>query len=127
MLNPFFHAFRAEIYKVAHEQRDVLLAFPQCRKAQRENVQAIIEITSELAVRYHLPQVATRGCHHADIHARRLRAAESFKFLFLEHTQEFRLEVGRKIADLVQEDRAPVREFETSNLSRDGPRERSPF
>jgi hypothetical protein len=48
------------IHKVAHEQRDVLRAFPQRRQAHREYIQAIIEISPELAVHHHLRQIATR-------------------------------------------------------------------
>ena len=85
-LNIFLHAPGAKIHKVAHEQRDVFGAFPQRREAHREHVQAIIEITSELTVRHHLRQIATRGRHHANVHARGVCAAKPLKFLFLEHT-----------------------------------------
>src|SRR5207244_6750143 len=95
--------------------------------AHGEHVQAIIEITSELPVRHHLRQVATRGRHNANVHARSVCASKTLKFLFLEHPQELGLQLGGDVADLVQEKRAAVREFETSDLSRDGPGERSPL
>src|SRR5882724_5501619 len=116
-----------EIHKVAHEQGDVLGAFPQCRQAQWEHVQAIIQITPEFPFGHHSRQVATGGRHDAHIHAGSLSASQPFKFLFLEYPQELGLQLRRNIADFIQEKRATVGEFETPNLSRNGPGKRSPF
>src|SRR5882724_2257440 len=123
--NTLLHALRAKIHKVAHEQRNVLGAFPQCRELHWKHIQAVVKVTPELPAGYHLGQVATRSRYYAHIHPCRHGAAEPFEFLFLEDAQKFRLEVKREIADLVQEKRAAVREFETSDLRCQGPRKRS--
>src|SRR6476619_592296 len=44
----------------------------------------------------------------------RLSSANSFEFSFLQHPQERDLNVGREFADLVQENRSAVGEFETA-------------
>jgi len=45
------------IHKMAHKWRDVLTVLPQRRQAHREHIQAIIEITPELAVHHHFRQI----------------------------------------------------------------------
>src|SRR5258705_2328911 len=105
---------------MADQQWDILRTVAQRRQAQREHVQAIIEIASELALGNHLGQVATGGCHHPQIDAQILGAAKPFKFLFLEHAQKLRLQLKRDVADFVQEKRAAISHFETPDLSRNG-------
>src|SRR5438093_1375349 len=85
-------------------------------------VEPIIEINAKLIVRYFLRQIRVRGSHQASIHTNRSRAAQALKFLFLEHAQELRLKLERDVADLVEKDRATVREFEPTDPLRNGAR-----
>ena len=52
-----------------------------------------------------------------------LRAAEPLELLLLEHAQELGLERRRDVADLVEEERAAVRQLEAADLLRDRPGE----
>jgi len=117
LLNTLVHALATEMHKMAHKQRDILRTFPQRGEAHREDVQAIVEVTSELPVRHHLRQVPTGGRDHTHVHARCLGAAQTFKFLFLEHAQELGLEFEGDVADLVEEQGASIRQFEPSDFS----------
>ena len=46
------------------------------------------------------------------------RAAQPLEFLLLQNTQQLRLQFERNIADLIQEQRAAIRRFETAQLLR---------
>src|SRR5262249_22572881 len=68
----------------------------------------------------HVFEIPVGGGDQPHVDAMRLRAAEALELLFLEHAQQFRLQRERNIADLVEEQRAPVGHFEAANLLRDG-------
>lgn len=78
---------------MAHQDRYILTTIAERRHRQRENVQAIIQIASELPVFHHLLQVPMSGRDHPNIHMLCTGAAWSFKFMFLQHPQQFRLEL----------------------------------
>jgi hypothetical protein len=48
---------------------------------------------------------------------KRLRAADAFKLLLLEGAQDLRLQREWKIADLIEEERAAMRQLETTRLA----------
>src|SRR5882724_12974137 len=54
-------------------------------------------------------------------------AAQSFKLLLLQNPQQLRLQFERNIADFIQEQRAAIRRFETSDLLRDSSSEGALF
>src|SRR5207302_1749368 len=76
--------------------------------------------------RRHL-QRAVRRRDDPDVGPDCVRAPDALERLLLEHAQELRLEVERQVADLVQEERAVVRELEAPDPSRDGTGERAPL
>ena len=86
---------------------------------QREHAQAIVKIAAKRARGDHFGEVAICGGHQADIHANRLRAAQSLKLLFLKNAQKFGLQLERDIADFVQKNRAAVRQLEPADALRD--------
>ena len=49
------------------------------------------------------------------------RAAQPLDLLLLQHAQELDLDVGRQVANLVQEDRRSVGQLEAPDLARQGP------
>ena len=55
-----------------------------------------------------------RGGDDADVDLDRLRAADPFEFVQLQHTQQLDLSFGADVADLVEEDRPPLSEFEAA-------------
>ena len=60
-------------------------------------------------------QVAVAGRDHPGVDANRLRIADAFKLLLLQHAQQLDLQVVRRGVDLVQEDRAGVRRLEPAD------------
>ena len=81
----------------------------------RENVQAIVEIATEFAIQHHLFEIAVGGGDQAHVGLDQLVAAQTFKFLLLQHAQQFGLQFQRHIAYFVKEQRAFIRQFETTN------------
>src|SRR5438445_203006 len=94
------------------EQRDVLFAVPQRRDHDRHHVQPEKEILPEFFALDAFLQVAVRGGNDAHVHFHRAVAAHALELPLLEHPQEFRLERGGNLTDLVEQNRAAVREFE---------------
>ncbi len=91
--------------------------------SNRDDVQPVEEILAELAVLHHLPQVEVRGRDDADVDLDRLHAAEAHEVALLDDAQQLGLGLERHVADLVEEDRAAVREVEQPLLRVDGARE----
>jgi len=101
VLDTFVHSSREYREKVAGQQRDVLPPLAQRRKPHGEDVEAIEQILSELAVLHDGSQVPVRGGDEAYVHVHRLAGADRSNLAFLNHAQQRRLEVQRKVADLV--------------------------
>src|SRR5262245_12189734 len=59
-----------------------------------------------------------RGGDNADIDLDALRAAEALDLTLLEHAQQLDLDVGRQIADFVEEDRGAIGQLEAPDLPR---------
>src|SRR5207244_2404530 len=81
--------------------------------------------SSDLALADGLAEVAVGGGDDADVHAPRLAATDHRELARLDHAQELRLKMRRQLADLVQEERAGVREGEDARPRRNGARERA--
>ena len=62
-----------------------------------------------------------------DVGADGLRAAKTLEFVLLKHAQQLGLQFRRNVADLVQEQRALVRQFEASDPLVDGAGESAAF
>ena len=50
----------------------------------------------------------------ADVHADRCAGADAFEHAFLQHTEELGLNLGRHFADLIEQERAVVGQFEAA-------------
>src|SRR5260370_39648033 len=112
---------------MADEKRNVFVAISQRGNIDRKNFQPVVQITPKFLVSDHLLQIAVRRRDQADIHFPRMRAAETFKFPFLDRSQELRLNLNRDTSHLIQEKRALIGEFESPNLCRYRSRERALF
>ena len=60
-----------------------------------------------------------RGGDNADVHLARLRAPYPFELAFLQDAQEFGLHIRWKVANLVEEERSAVGQFEAPLTHRD--------
>ena len=98
--------------EVLDQRAHVLLAIAKRRDVERDDGEPVVEVLAELALAHQPAQIAVGGGHDADIDRDRRRAADALDLLLLEHAQERRLHLGRHLADLVEEDRAGVRELE---------------
>src|SRR5260370_28928984 len=66
-------------------------------------------------------------CQNAYIDSNRLRAAESLEFTLLKDSKQSNLRFRGQVADLIEEQRSPVRGFETADSSFKGASERAFF
>ena len=82
------------------------------RHLDRKHVQPVVEVLPELAFPDQLFQVPIRRRDDADIDLDRLLAPQPLDLLLLQDAQQLGLDLGRQLADFIQEDawsRWPVR------------------
>src|SRR5205823_8776551 len=113
------------LHEMLGEQRDVVLALAKRRQKQRDDVEAIVEILAEDVLLDRLLHVEVRGRDDLHVALDRLRSADALEFLVLDDAQQLRLRGQRHLPDLVQENRAAVRELEASELAAVGAGERT--
>ena len=113
------------VREVGDEERDVGRPLPERRHFDREHAQPIEEIGPKRTARHGRFQVPVRGGNDADVHLDGACRAEALEFPFLENPKQGQLRVGRKIADLVEEDRAAVGDLEAAEAPAQRPGERS--
>ena len=77
--------------EVPDQRLDVLRALPQRRDADREDVQAIIEVITEAVLFDHLGEVSVRRRHQTDVDFDRPSSADAHELLILENPEELRL------------------------------------
>src|SRR5215470_9556822 len=110
--------------EVAYEQRDVLGPLAERGKVDRKDVQPVVEVRAELPILDQLLERTVRRGDDPDVAPDRLCASHPLERVLLEDAKELRLELQRQIADLVEEQRTPVRELEAADPSCDGTGER---
>src|SRR5262249_34924190 len=92
--------------QVLDQRADVLRAIAQRRQPERDDVQAEEEVLAKPS-RTHLGlEVAVRRRDDADVDGLRAIAAEALEPVLLEEAEQLALELGRELADLVEEHRA---------------------
>src|SRR5262249_45501429 len=101
--------------EVSDQQRDIPLSLAQWRQREREDIQTIIEIGAESVVFDHPPQVLIGRCDDPDIDPARSPAPQPFELLLLKRTQQLRLQLERKVTDLIEEERAAIGGLQTSD------------
>ncbi|OPZ05947.1 MAG: hypothetical protein BWZ08_02381 [candidate division BRC1 bacterium ADurb.BinA292] len=106
--------------EVVGEFEDVALALAQRRHVDGEDIEPVVEILPEFGGFDHLFEVAVGRGDDADIDRDRAAAADALDFALLEDAEEFDLRGGGEVADLVEEDRAAVGQFEATLAHRDG-------
>ncbi len=91
----------------------------------RKDVEAVVQIAPERSVLDHALEIAVRRRHDAHIHALSPRAAKALELALLQDAQQLGLHFHRDVADLVEEQRAAVRQLEPARPARDRARERA--
>ena len=94
------------------EQRNVLAAIAQRRQLDREHVQPVVEVLAQLAGPHRLGRVEVGRGDDPDVHRLLLAAAETPERALLQHAQQLHLRRRLHLGDLVEEQRAAVRELE---------------
>src|SRR5258708_88382 len=103
-----------------NQDRNVFAARPQWWQQDRKHIQTGVEVAAKFAPLHHLRQIAVSCRHQPNVHLVSPSAAQALELLFLQYSQQFRLQRQRNIADLVEEESAFVSQFETTNSLRYG-------
>jgi len=121
------HAPGKDLDVMQHEERDILGSLPERRQLDRKNVKTVVKIAAELIVIDHFRQISVRCRDQPDVHCVSPAAAQALKLLFLQNSEQFRLQRQRNIADLIQKKRPLVGQFKAPHLLREGSGECSPL
>ena len=98
--------------EVLDEHRDVVETITEGGNRHLEGVDAKEEILAECPRRHHLLEGAVRGTDHADIDSHGVVVTNATDLAALKRPQEPGLERPGEFADLVEEQRPPVRHLE---------------
>src|SRR5262245_18018118 len=108
---------------MARKKWDVFFAFAERWDADRDDVQPVVEILAKCALAHQRSQVTVRSGDHAGTRWNGSCPAEPLELTFLQDSQELWLQLQSKLADLVQEYAAVLRELETTRPPRGRARE----
>ncbi len=89
----------------------------QRRNFERENANPKVQVFAKPAFAHRLFETAVGGGDQTKVERNFLMRPDAFHDAFLQDPQQFGLQFGRHLADLVQKQRAPVREFELPCLA----------
>ena len=103
------------------QQGDVFAAFAQRRNGDGKDIEPVEQIIPERSVEHHFLQVAVGGGHEAHIHGNDLVPAQAFNLARLQHTQKFRLQFQRDVANFVQHQRTALSQFKAPLALRASP------
>src|SRR4029077_208808 len=104
-------------HQVLNQQRNVILPLAQRRDLNRENIKPVEKVLAECARAHSGFQVPVSRRYYADVDGNRLITPDPLQLSFLEYSQEGKLCLGRKLADLVKENRPAIGGFESSCAS----------
>src|SRR5262249_8763745 len=113
------------VEEVLSEEWNVVVALPQRRQMERDDVEPIVQIAAEVARANLFVEIAIRRGHHARVDRDGFRGSDGNDFAMLERTQQLDLRRGGRLANLVQEEGALGRGAEQADLVLDGAGERA--
>ena len=90
---------------------------------QRKDIETVIQILAKGSVAHAFEQIAIGRGDDAHVALDRGVSADALELALLKHAQKLDLHFGRDLTDFVEEDRAAVRQLESSDASRDRPAE----
>src|SRR4030095_11643966 len=103
-------------HKPGREARHSVEPLTQRRNVDIEDVQAIVQVGAEEALRDHVVQVLVGGRNHAYVDLYGARAAQADELARLQHAQELRLRAGRHLGHFVQKQHSSRRQLDLSGL-----------
>src|SRR5262249_30573192 len=119
-LDALVQATREPLDAGAHQIRNVLRPLAKRWQRDRKDVEPIVEGAPEGLFRDGLLEGLVGRGDHAYVDTERPRPTDTLELLLLEHAQQLRLQVEREVADLVEKERAAVRQLEAADPLRDG-------
>ncbi len=102
--------------KVLCQLGNILTPFPQRRNPDVDDFEPVIQVFAEAALANELFKILMSGRDDAHVHLERLAGADALESLFLQHAEQLGLDFKRNIANLVQEERASIRQLEPPDL-----------
>src|SRR5438093_5266090 len=102
--------------EMVDQQRNILLALPQGWQMDGDNVQAIEEVLTETAGGDLGLEIAMGGGNDADVRLAPKRRPYRAEFAFLNQAEQLHLHFQGQVADLVEEGRAAVGQFDQALL-----------
>src|SRR5215216_1128251 len=100
---------RILLQEMLDQLRQILLAFAQGRHANVDYVQTIKKIFSKAPGLHRRIEIYVRQHNQTSIELDHPAAAQSLELASLDHAQQLRLRLSRKMRDLVEHDRALLR------------------
>ncbi|MGA9793499.1 MAG: hypothetical protein WBQ43_22645, partial [Terriglobales bacterium] len=107
-------------HKKVDQELNVFASFAQRRDFNGKHPQPVKKVLAKLIIADHALQIAMRGRNQTHINLDGLCTSEAFKLLFLQRTQEFRLQIHGDVADLVKKKTAVIRQFKAAALLHEG-------
>src|SRR6266850_1632738 len=113
------------LVEIRDQQRHIFQTVPKWRQFKWNNIEPVEQIGSELSLLHLYVQAFVGGRDHSDVNLHGVDTAHRFKSLLLKHAQNFCLNVGAHIANLIHEERRTVRQLKLALLRRGCARKRS--
>src|SRR5579864_2447274 len=107
---------RVLLQKMICQQREVVAPLAERRNADRDDVQAIVQIFAEEIFGHSFVEIAVGGGDDAHIDGNLTSAAHRANSTLLQYAQQLDLHGQSHLADFIEEDRAAVCDFEESAL-----------
>src|SRR5439155_6459193 len=104
------------LQKVVDEHRNVFATLAQRRHINRKNIDSIIEIVTKTSITDHRAQIPVGGGDHTNINWNFEGAAHAANAALLQSAQEFRLHADVEFRNLIEKQRAAIRNFEQTFL-----------
>ncbi|MGC2185783.1 MAG: hypothetical protein WA637_21120, partial [Terriglobales bacterium] len=114
-------------YKKVDQKLNVFAPFAQWRDFDRKHPQPVEKVLAKLIVADHAFQIPMCGRNQTNINVDGPGTSETFKLLFLQGTQEFRLQIHSNVADLIEKQGAVIRELKPASLLDERPGESALF
>ncbi len=108
------------VEEMMNQQGEVAAAVSKGWDFDRKDIQAVVEVLAESTFADELGEILMRGRDDSDIDLDRLGRADRLERAFLEHPQQFDLEIGAHVTNLVEKDGTPVGDGETTIAMIDG-------
>ena len=120
----------AVLFAVAFQEEltqggDILAPVAQRGQADRNDVEAIVQIVAKSAGLDFVLERLIGGGNDARVHANGAALSDTLEFAFLQDAQQLHLHGRARVGDLVQQDRAALCLLEHAFVIGDGPREGS--